>query len=328
MVLDRTQLSRREIFKVVRGMSTGDAIVLNGALGFRDRWIDLLFAIYLRWFKRGVGVLVSDATWHPRTVADHSRAKTLFKLYAWFLKLLFRLSCSPHTHYCFLSRQEVDTVVREAGLPQNRVHFTPFCSQLPTPELDALHAIAREPHAPFVFSGGNSLRDYDTLIEAAQGSQGQFLLATNQAFDKVPANIVAGPLSEVEYFRKMAASEVVIVPLLPVDGRSVGQQTYLNALALGKPLIVTDTAGVRDHVEAGVHALVVPPKDSRAMGEAISWMLDPANRLARDQMAERGRALVAEQSFGHYAARLGELLVQVERGLNGRSALPENSALN
>ena len=130
----------------------------------------------------------------------------------------------------------------------------------------------------------------------------------------MPPQARVGPLSERDFFLSMMRSDVVIVPLLPVDGRSVGQQTYLNALALGKPLIVTDTLGVRDHLSADVHALVVPPGDAAAMRAAIDWMQDPAHREARDAMARAGQQLAAEMTFAHYADRLCRWLREIQTG--------------
>jgi glycosyltransferase involved in cell wall biosynthesis len=130
----------------------------------------------------------------------------------------------------------------------------------------------------------------------------------------MPPQTRVGPLSERDFFLAMMRSDVAIVPLLPVEGRSVGQQTYLNALALGKPLIVTDTLGVRDHLTADVHALVVPPGDAAAMRAAIDWMQDPAHRAARDAMARAGQQLAAEMTFAHYADRLCRWLREIQAG--------------
>ena len=323
-VLHRERDGRRGVFRAVRGLKAGDAILLNGALGARDLWFDMLLAIYLRVATPSVGVLISDATWHPRAVPLNSRAKLAFPLYAWFLRTLLRLTRGPHTHYGFLSTAEADIVTVEAGLRPGAARFTAFCSQLPLAMMPGLHEqIAREgagadAHAidapTRFFAGGNSLRDYGTLAAAATGAGGRFTVATSNVVAGMPPQARVGPLSERDFFLSMMRSDVVIVPLLPVDGRSVGQQTYLNALALGKPLIVTDTLGVRDHLSADVHALVVPPGDAAAMRAAIDWMQDPAHREARDAMARAGQQLAAEMTFAHSADRLCRWLREIQTG--------------
>lgn len=328
-VVHRERIGRRGVFRTVRKLRKGDAILLNGALGAGDLWFDMLLAIYLRFFKRGVGVLVSDATWHPRSVPVSSRAKTLFPLYAWFLRRLFRLSAGTNSYFGFLSTDEVALVTREARLQPGAVRFTPFCSQLPLEmmdelnriaanqcEADAMRAASGQPVRPVrFFAGGNSLRDYETLAAAAATLDGEYVVATSNVVRDVPPNMKLAPLSHQDFFREMMRSDVVILPLLPIKGRSVGQQTYLNALALGKPLIVTDCIGVRDHLTAGVHALVVPPSDVGALHAAIEWMLAPANRTARDAMARAGQQLAAQMTFAHYAAHLCDLLREIESQL-------------
>jgi glycosyltransferase involved in cell wall biosynthesis len=310
-------------------MQDGDGILLNGALGASDLWFDMLLAIYLRFFKQSVAVLVSDATWHPRSVPLSSRAKTLFPFYAWFLRQLLRLSAGKHTCFGFLSTEEVALVTREARLRPGTVRFTAFCSQLPLEMVGELNRIAADqrsadearaaeagPERPVrFFAGGNSLRDYETLIAAVARLDGEYIVATSNAVPGVPAHVKLGPLSHHDFFREMMRSDVVIVPLLPIEGRSVGQQTYMNALALGKPLIVADCIGVRDHLMPDVHAKVVPPSDPVALRAAIEWMLVPANRDARVAMARAGLALASQMTFAHYAARLCDVLREIQAQL-------------
>ena len=305
----------------MRGLKAGDAILLNGALGARDLWFDMLLAIYLRVATPSVGVLISDATWHPRAVPLNSRAKLAFPLYAWFLRTLLRLTRGPHTHYGFLSTAEVALVAREAALRPGVAHFTAFCSQLPLEILDELRSLCAQTEAsaghrrPRVFSGGNALRDYPSLIEAATGLDADIEIATTKDLGPLPPNVRAAGRSHHDFFRDMARSDIVVLPMWHTEGRSVGQQTYLNALALGKPLIVSDVIGVRDHLVGDLHALIVPSHDPAALREAMARMLAPAHRTARATMAQNGLALASEMTFAHYAARLSTLLREIQSQL-------------
>ena len=237
------------------------------------------------------------------------------------LQCLLLLARGPFTHYAFLSSHEAALATKEAGLRPGVAHFTPFCSQLPleiTQELRALSdaAAGRSTTAPcHFFSGGNALRDYDTLVQAARDSGEPFTVATAQTLEDPPASWQVAPLSHHDFFRAMARSDVVVLALWPAQGRSVGQQTYLNALALGKPLIVSDVIGVRDHLVPDLHALVVPPRDPSALRAAIDWMRNPAHRAARDAMAQHGRQLAEGMTFGHYIERLCALLRDVQAQL-------------
>jgi glycosyltransferase involved in cell wall biosynthesis len=44
----------------------------------------------------------------------------------------------------------------------------------------------------------------------------------------------------------------------------------LDALAMGKPVVVSDVAGARDYVIDRTTALLVPPGDPQAMAEALT----------------------------------------------------------
>ena len=51
-------------------------------------------------------------------------------------------------------------------------------------------------------------------------------------------------------------------------------QPGLEALACGTPLVTTDNGGCREYAVDGETALVVPPRDARAMADAIRRLLD------------------------------------------------------
>lgn len=70
--------------------------------------------------------------------------------------------------------------------------------------------------------------------------------------------------------------------------------TLLEALMLGKPVVVTDVDGSRDVVGGGVGGVVVALGDDDAMAESVSGLL--ADRAAAGRIAEAGRAR-AKQTF-------------------------------
>ena len=74
----------------------------------------------------------------------------------------------------------------------------------------------------------------------------------------------------------MAAAEVVVQPTL----HEAFSQVMVEAMALGRPLVISDVSGVRDVVRDGETGLIVPPGQSDALAAAI-------RRLARPEEAER-----------------------------------------
>ena len=76
--------------------------------------------------------------------------------------------------------------------------------------------------------------------------------------------------------------------------------TLLEAMATGLPIVSTRAVGVVDCLEDGRDALLVPPKDARALADAIARMLDDPelrHRLARKALDEV-RELYSWQAVG------------------------------
>ena len=88
----------------------------------------------------------------------------------------------------------------------------------------------------------------------------------------------------------------------------------LEAMACGRPVVTTDTPGCREAVSHGKNGLLVPPRDARALADAIMALVDdPVRRVA---MGAAGRRLV-EAEFAD--ARIHEETLRVyERALADR----------
>ena len=306
-VVDRRELGRLGTARaLLRSVRPGDAVLLNGALGFADRYADQLVAVALRYLRPQVTLVLADATWEPRSTPGEARHPILARLVEAWNKLLVRLVDGPRTHFCFLAASECADAVAEAGIHPSRVHFTPFCTTIwEQDQLDRLERIAAEP-GTFVFSGGNASRNYPLLLDAVDGLETPVCVATTQNLGPVPRHVRSGPVSPEEFLELMAASRAVVLPLSTTTGRSGGQQTYLNALLLGKPVVVTDAPGVRDYLADGVHALVVPPT-ADDLRRAVQWVLDGDNAEQVRAMCERGRELARRLSPARYHAQLVEL---------------------
>lgn len=88
----------------------------------------------------------------------------------------------------------------------------------------------------------------------------------------------------------LEALDIYVLPsLLEGFPRSV-----LEAMALGKPVVVTDIGGSRETVRHGASGWVVPPRDSRELARAICRLLESSG-LRRSLGAEGRRAV--EQRF-------------------------------
>lgn len=183
----------------------------------------------------------------------------------------------------------------------------------------AMCAPPGEGDQPTVLAAGRDAgRDYGTLIAALDGSR------TNLRIVCSPKNLAGIRLGEATAVRfdiapaalreEYAAASVVAVPTHgegDVRGSDCsGTLVLLDALAMGKPAVITERASVHDYVRVGEDALVVPPADAVALRAAIQGLL--SDRDAATRMAARGRERVLEGlTTRHFAARLASLFAEV-----------------
>jgi glycosyltransferase involved in cell wall biosynthesis len=143
----------------------------------------------------------------------------------------------------------------------------------------------------YLFSGGDSMRDYLTLLEAVRGLPIPVRIATRwrpPADVIVPDNVVLGPTSATEFRVLLAGARLAVFPLRTDNLRTSGQQSYLNAMALAKPVIVTDPRDAPYYIEEGKTGRLVPSQNAAALREAIGKLLDAPG--AAREMGERAQA--------------------------------------
>jgi glycosyltransferase involved in cell wall biosynthesis len=150
----------------------------------------------------------------------------------------------------------------------------------------------------YIFAGGDSQRDYATLIEAVKGLECKVVIATRRLPPKhLPQNVEWRSVTPEEFRRLMAGSNFVVLPLDTSRGSTSGQQSYLNAMALGKLVIVTDTEDASYYIENGVTGILVPSGNAQELRAAIVWALH--NGLEVDRIGTRARevALPMDQEW-------------------------------
>lgn len=226
-------------------------------------------------------------------------------------RLLVRRADKVVTLYAVQSTEELELFPRVWAVSREKVRLSLYYatthSAEPGPPLE---------QCVHVVSGGDSHRDYDTLLEVARRlPERRFVLATRLLDGRadLPANVAAGAVDPVDYDELLRTSAAVVIPLRAGLTRAAGQQTYLNAMLFERPTVVADSPGVRDHIRHGVTGLVV---DGSADGylEALRAVLD-AERLDQTRtMCRRAAADVRERfSFPAHAQRLMQLVDEAVR---------------
>lgn len=103
--------------------------------------------------------------------------------------------------------------------------------------------------------------------------------------------------------------------LLPTEQEALGT-SYIEAMAMGLPVVGTDVDGVPEVVRQGENGLLIRPGDADSLAEAVIRLLsDDALRLA---MGQRSRALVS--SVFHVETMCAAMLMLYRRLLAERGA--------
>lgn len=195
--------------------------------------------------------------------------------------------------YIVYSSAELEIFPRIWGVEVGKLRFCPmFCKP---PEGGA--SLEKREDCEFIFSAGNSFRDYEPLIEVAkQLPEYKFYLATvrlNQQAE-LPHNITVEWPSMEDYLHLIATSKAVVVPLQLGLNRTVGLLTAFETMILEQVLIISDAVGIRDYVLDGETGLVV---DGTTEGylKAIRWVMSPENAGKVAKMRRNARKAVLEQ---------------------------------
>ncbi len=167
----------------------------------------------------------------------------------------------------------------------------------------------------FVFSGGLTGRDYRTLWNAVQGLPIRCVVnAPGKLIRNLPdvANIEKHEILPPEhYFRQLVSARAVVLPLLAHE-YAAGLSVVLNAMAAGRPVICTDTPVLREYLQDGVTARLVPAQQPEKLREAIKWVLE--NRAEADAMGRAARKCYLERfTFEQFALRVHQRLQEIAR---------------
>jgi glycosyltransferase involved in cell wall biosynthesis len=124
--------------------------------------------------------------------------------------------------------------------------------------------------------------------------------------------IFAGPVFGADKVKLLAGADVMLLP-----SYSEGlPYALLEGMAAGIPVVATPVGAIPDVVAEGIHGLLVPPRDGKAIAEALALLAGDRERLSWMSRACRRRIraafsierLAAELSL-HYAHLCGDVVV-------------------
>lgn len=193
---------------------------------------------------------------------------------------------------------------------------------------DRFFAPVGPPKGRLVLAVGWEERDYGTLVRAADGldarvdlAVGSIAMATDSqdvrrriadlVGSELPPNVRVGNCGPAELRDLYGASRCVVVPVREA-GFDAGVTATIEAMACGRPVVVSRTEGLADLFTDGEQGLFFPPGDVRALRAALERLLTDDEQTER--MGRAGRKLVERRH------RLDDRVDRIVATVRGRSA--------
>lgn len=331
-IIDYTSIGQSRVGKLIArfaGRAIAQAVLAFGRRGQYDviltdgEHIGIPLALMLK--------LVGDRIGHV-TIGHRLSASKKRPFFRW-LRVQNKIS-----RIALHSRRQYELAIDELGLTADKLALVPYQADT---DFWQPQAVVEE---RMICSAGLEFRDYPTLVEAVEGLDVRVVIGAashwskrrNTASEARPASNVQ--VDSFDYFALRdlyARSAIVVVPLDDVDFQA-GVTTILEAMAMGKPVIVTHSHGQTDVVEdrrqitrgvqprtrpesvlrqaaneAGIelepNGFYVPPSDPGALRRAIQYLLERPEERARLGAAGR-RAIERLADLDQYVARLSTLV--------------------
>lgn len=198
----------------------------------------------------------------PQTVADN-------------IKCMIRRMLLKKVHMFILYYKNTKGIEKYYKIPSYKFRYIPFKINQYTKVLNA-----EINDGGYVFCGGKTRRDFNTLIEAVRGLNIPVRIVTMENADiaehgshlddsNLPHNVQVIRLdgSFDPFLKQMAESRLVVVPLKPhICGTGIG--VYIMAMALKKCVVISADVSV-DGVLNNELAIIVTPCDPIALKSAI-----------------------------------------------------------
>lgn len=236
--------------------------------------------LLLRWiFGFKAPVVIREIPWSP----------------GWaFRERIARLTLPRADRAVVFSSNQIE-LTRAAYGDQTRVAFIPFCVDLAFYYPQPFSGDTQ----PYVFSCGlDAGRDFGTLLEASRGLSARVMIKADKSFrlDAAQYPNVTLKSNHLSFanFRALYIDAAVVVVTTHDTPNASGVTALLEAMAMGRPVIVSDNPALRDYLPPPDAGVVIPIGDSVALRTAIEDLLAHPDKA--EAMGRQARVFV-EQKF-------------------------------
>ena len=168
--------------------------------------------------------------------------------------------------------------------------------------------------APYIFSGGGTLRDFRSLFDAVAGLDIRLDVVTFSpesldADGDLPENCRVLWRMPLERFLSIMAGSLFVAVPLRADAATGGHTTIAQALCLGKAVVTTRGVGVEDYVSDGEEGLLVDAGDVAGYRTALRTLIE--DETLRQSCERRALARASELSYAAFARAIESLCAEV-----------------
>jgi glycosyltransferase involved in cell wall biosynthesis len=164
----------------------------------------------------------------------------------------------------------------------------------------------------YIFSGGISLRDWPTLMEAARRVDRDKFIVCAASSDRtlaglsLPHNVtIKYDVSYDEFYRLLANSKFVILPLVDAEATS-GLMVLLRAFDYQKAVIATSTVCTVDYIEDGKNGLLVCYNDVNNLVEKTHLLSNDTNLIR--ELGANAKSSLRRFSWESYYRQFHQML--------------------
>jgi len=177
------------------------------------------------------------------------------------------------------------------GIKAEKVVYVPF-------KVNGLELVKEQTpiNGQYVFSGGVSLRDWKTLMQAVRELDIEVVIVRPSAgsatelcgVEAIPENVrvVHDDGSISSWIRYIAEAKFVVLPIAADSIAASGISTYLLAMALKKCVVITEGPATKGILLNHQNSVIVPASDPDALRGAIQRV--DSDLLFRERLAEAG----------------------------------------
>ena len=200
---------------------------------------------------------------------------------------LTQISLRQIDRFVVHSRQEIDIYSEWLGLPKERFEFVPF----PCAGIEGDYTENTE--SPFIASLGSAHRDFPCFFQAVQELNIPTIVASGKSAlegIKIPDNVQTPfGISRADCHKIAQEGRLNVIALQPKeDVTAAGHVTIIEAMHMGRPIIVSDCYRMSDYIKHGETGWLVKPGCLDSLKEAITLLWNDEelrNRLGRNAKA-------------------------------------------